>query len=85
MARIDELRLMLQALLREHRAVGDVLVHFSDSQGRPVNTHLDNRVIGMSLDQLKRVKWSVGIAGGERKHEAIRAAVLGDLGQRANH
>ena len=68
-----------QALLREHGAVGDVLLHFFDSQGRPVNTHLDKRVIGMGLDQLKRVKRSVGIAGGQRKHEAIRAAVLGGL------
>ncbi|MBN1657794.1 MAG: sugar-binding transcriptional regulator [Anaerolineae bacterium] len=65
------------AVLREHGAVGDVLLHFFDRQGRPVNTHLDNRVIGMSLDQLKRVKRRVGIAGGRRKHEAIRGAVLG--------
>lgn len=68
-----------RALLREHGAVGDVLVHFFDSQGRPVDTHLDDRVIGMSLEELKRVKRSVGVAGGKRKHEAIRAAVLGGL------
>jgi DNA-binding transcriptional regulator LsrR (DeoR family) len=66
-------------LLREHGAVGDVLVRFFDSQGRPVHTALNNRVIGMSLEQLKRVKRSVGLAGGKRKHKAIRGALLGGL------
>ena len=66
-----------QAMLREHGAVGDVLIHFFDSQGQPVNTPLDNRVIGMSLEQLKRVRRSVGVAGGKRKHEAIRGVLKG--------
>jgi len=68
-----------QAMLREHGAVGDVLAHFFDSQGRPVNTPLDDRVIGMSLEQLRRVRRSVGVAGGQRKHEAIRGALKGGL------
>jgi DNA-binding transcriptional regulator LsrR (DeoR family) len=68
-----------QAMLHEHGAVGDVLVHFFDSQGRPVNTPLDDRVIGMSLEQLKRVRRSVGVAGGKRKHEAIRGALESSL------
>ena len=68
-----------QAMLRERGAVGDVLAHFFDSQGRPVNTLLDDRVIGMSLEQLRRVRRSVGVAGGQRKHEAIRGALKGGL------
>jgi DNA-binding transcriptional regulator LsrR (DeoR family) len=36
-------------------------------------------VISMSLEQLKQVKRSVGVAGGKRKHEAIRSALLGGL------
>jgi DNA-binding transcriptional regulator LsrR (DeoR family) len=68
-----------QAMLRKRGAVGDVLVRFFDGQGRPVNTPLDDRVIGMSLDQLKRVRRSVGVAGGERKHQAIRGALEGGL------
>ena len=66
-------------MLRECGAVGDVLVHFFDRHGRSVNTALDDRVIGMSLEQLKRVRRSVGVAGGKRKHEAIRSALLGGL------
>jgi len=68
-----------QAMLRESGAVGDVLVHFFDRQGQPVNTSLDDRVIGMSLEQLKQVRRSVGVAGGRRKHEAIQSALLGGL------
>ncbi|UCD53042.1 MAG: hypothetical protein JSW27_10455, partial [Phycisphaerales bacterium] len=68
-----------QAVLRECGAVGDVLVRFFDRHGRSVNTPLDDRVIGMSLEQLKRVRRSVGVAGGKRKHEAIRGALEGGL------
>jgi DNA-binding transcriptional regulator LsrR (DeoR family) len=67
------------ALLRQQGAVGDVLARFFDSQGRPVDTPLNDRVIGMGLDQLKQVKRSVGVAGGRRKLEAVRGALLGGL------
>lgn len=64
-------------LLRESGAVGDICLRFFDREGKPVITALDNRVISMSLDRLQRVKRSVGIAGGQRKTEAIRGALRG--------
>ena len=67
------------ALLRKQGAVGDVLARFFDAQGRPVETELRQRVIGMSLEQLTHVRRSVGVAGGKRKHAAIRGALLGGL------
>lgn len=66
-------------MLRSRGAVGDICVRFFDAQGKPVLMPLDDRVISMSLEQLKRVKRSVGVAGGKRKHEAIRSALLGGL------
>jgi DNA-binding transcriptional regulator LsrR (DeoR family) len=63
--------------LRAQGAVGDICVRFFDQSGRPVWTPLNERVIGMTLEQLQRVKRSVGIAGGRRKLEAIRGALLG--------
>lgn len=66
----------LQAL-RDQGAVGDVCLRYFDAEGAPVQTPLNNRVIGMELDQLRKVKRSVGIAGGERKQAAIRGALLG--------
>ncbi len=63
--------------LRKLGAVGDVCLRFFDADGAPVQTPLNDRVVGMELDQLRQVKRSVGIAGGERKLAAIRGAALG--------
>lgn len=64
-------------VLRQHGAVGDVCLRFFDQVGKPVVTPFNERVIGMSLTQLKSVDRSVGIAGGRRKHKAIRGALAG--------
>lgn len=58
-------------------AVGDICLRFFDNEGVPVSTPLAERVIGMSLDELKRVNRVVGIAGGGRKTAAIRGALAG--------
>ena len=58
-------------------AVGDVCLRFFDSQGRPISSDVDRRVIGITGEQLQRVDRSVGVAGGERKYEAIRGAIRG--------
>ena len=57
--------------------MGDICLRFFDREGRPVVTPLNDRVISMSLAQLKGVKRSVGVAGGPRKTEAIRGAIKG--------
>jgi DNA-binding transcriptional regulator LsrR (DeoR family) len=64
-------------MLREHGAAGDICLRFFDREGRIISTPLNERVISMRLDQLKRVKRSVGVAGGPRKTEAIRGALKG--------
>jgi DNA-binding transcriptional regulator LsrR (DeoR family) len=65
--------------LRTGGAVGDVCLRFFDAAGAPVETPLNDRVIGMSLEQLKNVERTVGIAGGVRKYPAIRGALEGHL------
>ncbi|HMK96541.1 MAG TPA: sugar-binding transcriptional regulator [Acidimicrobiales bacterium] len=60
-------------------AVGDICVHFFDGQGRDVTSALNDRVVGMSLDQLRRVPRTIGIAGTQQKWEAIRGALEGRL------
>lgn len=66
----------LQAL-GKRGAVGDVCLRFFDADGKPVASDVDRRVIGVTLDQLRRVDRSVGVAGGERKYHAIRGALRG--------
>ena len=66
-------------MLRKQGAVGDICLRFFDAHGKPVLTPLNDRVISMSLDQLGKVKRSVGIAGGRRKFTSIRGALEGHL------
>ncbi|MBO0794098.1 MAG: RNA polymerase subunit sigma-70, partial [Ktedonobacteraceae bacterium] len=64
-------------MLRVAGAVGDICLRFFDASGTPVTTPLNDRVIGMKLDQLRQVKRAVGIAGGQQKISAIRGALQG--------
>ena len=66
-----------RAWLHSQGAVGDVCLRYFDEQGKPVQSLLNERVIGMSLEQVSKVKRSVGIAGGKRKVAAIRGALRG--------
>lgn len=58
-------------------AVGDVCMRFFDENGKSLKTNLDKRIIGISADQLKKISRRVAVAGGARKHKAIRAALEG--------
>ncbi|MCB1621298.1 MAG: sugar-binding transcriptional regulator [Thiothrix sp.] len=61
--------------LAEAGAVGDMSLRFFDHNGRTIRTPLDERVIGISLEELSRVERVVGLAGGESKTEAIVGAL----------
>ena len=63
--------------LAELGAVGDICQRFFDADGKPVDSPVDDRVIGMGFDQMSRVPRVVGAAGGARKTEAIWAAAIG--------
>ena len=63
--------------LGEAGAVGDVCLRFFDAEGTLVESDLNDRVLGISPEQLLRVERRIGVAGGARKYAAIRAAVLG--------
>ena len=43
----------------------------------PVESSFDQRVIGISREDIMRVPRRIGVAGGVEKTDAIRAAVLG--------
>ncbi len=64
-------------LLREYGAVGDICLRFFDAEGNPVLTSLNDRVIGLSLEQLRSIPRAVGIAGGRNKLAAIHGALVG--------
>ncbi len=66
-----------QAELRALGAVGDVCFRFFDEDGQQVRTKIDQRLIGIGYAELLKVPRRIGVAGGERKFTAIRAALRG--------
>jgi DNA-binding transcriptional regulator LsrR (DeoR family) len=52
-------------------------MRFFDAAGRPVRTALDERVVGIDGETLRQIPRRIGVAGGTRKRDAIRAALLG--------
>ncbi|MFV0332550.1 MAG: sugar-binding transcriptional regulator [Tropicimonas sp.] len=63
------------AELAEAGAVGDMSLRFFDAEGKIVKTPLDERVIGMPLEELARVDRVIALAGGPTKTEAIQGAL----------
>jgi DNA-binding transcriptional regulator LsrR (DeoR family) len=56
-------------------AVGDIALRFFDAEGAPVQSALDERILGITTEQLHRAPRVVAVAGGPGKVEAIHAAL----------
>jgi DNA-binding transcriptional regulator LsrR (DeoR family) len=63
--------------LRALNAVGDICFRFFDADGALIESSLDNRVMGISAAQFFRIPRRIGVAGGEHKFDAVRAAARG--------
>jgi DNA-binding transcriptional regulator LsrR (DeoR family) len=63
--------------LADHGAVGDVCLNFFDAEGGHVETELVERTLGIDEATLKAIPRRIGVAGGARKHAAIRGALIG--------
>jgi DNA-binding transcriptional regulator LsrR (DeoR family) len=61
--------------LAEAGAVGDISLRFFDRNGKAVKTPLDERVIGIPLEDLERVDRVIALAGGFKKTAAIAGAL----------
>jgi DNA-binding transcriptional regulator LsrR (DeoR family) len=59
-------------------AVGDVCLRYFDAEGVPVSSPLDDRIVGIPTDVLRKVPRRIGVAGGLRKVDAIRGAISGN-------
>ena len=58
-------------------AVGDIALRFFDGDGRPMEHGVNDRTIGLSLQQMQRIPRRIGVAGGDGKFDVIRGALLG--------
>jgi DNA-binding transcriptional regulator LsrR (DeoR family) len=60
-------------------AVGDIALHFFDGDGRAVEHEINDRIIGLDLEQIKKIPRVIGVAGGAEKVAVIRAALRGKI------
>ncbi|MDL2236896.1 sugar-binding transcriptional regulator [Christensenellaceae bacterium OttesenSCG-928-K19] len=66
-------------IIMENQAVGDIIGHFFNIEGKRVSGRLDESMIGLDLDSLKEKKVRIGIAVGEEKASAIIGALRGGI------
>lgn len=59
------------------RAVGDIVSRFIDENGQIVNQDLDNRTIGIDLENLRQKDYSILVAGAKKKLISIHGALTG--------
>jgi len=67
------------ARLKNNGAAGDICLRFYNAEGLPADDDLDNRTIGLTLNQIRSIRRVIGVAGGEYKVKAIRAALESKL------
>ncbi len=58
-------------------AVGDILSRYYDIEGNICNININSRIIGIDLEILKKVPYSIALAGGSYKIKAIIGALRG--------
>lgn len=58
-------------------AIGDINGHFFDADGEPVASELDERLVGLTIRDIKNLPLTVGVATGAKKHDAIKALLKG--------
>lgn len=61
--------------LIEKGAVGDISLRFFNKYGEKVESSLEEKLIGISLPEIKKVDNVIAIAGGNQKFEAILGAL----------
>lgn len=64
-------------LLGMKGAVGDILSHFIDKNGNLIENDYESRLISTSLSTIKELDNVIGVAAGENKIPAIKAALIG--------
>lgn len=59
--------------------VGDIGLHFYDSHGEPLYSEIEERLVGASVTDYRRIERVVGVAGGADKYHAILGGIRGKL------
>ncbi len=62
-------------VMQEQDAVGDICGRFIDKDGNLIEAEFYDRMISISLDQIKKIKRVIAVAGGIEKTRAVIAAM----------
>lgn len=65
--------------LMQRGAVGDINLHYFNERGEKVDSDIEDRIVGVSIDDIKKIRHIVGVAGGSAKLMAISGALAGKL------
>ena len=66
-------------LLKRKGAVGDMLMHFIDSNGNLVDDEIEERIISTKLEKIRENDYVIVAAGGEDKFQIIHTAITHGL------
>lgn len=64
--------------LKQKGAVGDILGRFFDINGEPVESNINDLIVGLNLEEIKNSGKVIGFAGGENKVKSIYGALQGE-------
>jgi DNA-binding transcriptional regulator LsrR (DeoR family) len=78
---VEQLRLSSTELAAFHAAdlAGDICARFYDRQGRPYLGAANDRILGIDLEELRRIPTVMGIATGREKAPGLAGALNGGL------
>jgi DNA-binding transcriptional regulator LsrR (DeoR family) len=67
----------VESITENPQAAGELLLHVIDTSGKPLDLNLNQRIVGLELDSLKKIPLTIGIAASEEKVKPIVAALKG--------
>jgi len=65
--------------LEKKGAVGDISLQFINKNGELIEDDVNERIIGISIEDIKNISRVIGIAGGDNKITTVKAALKGQL------
>ncbi|KKL05889.1 hypothetical protein LCGC14_2601530 [marine sediment metagenome] len=66
-------------ILHRKGAVGNIVGQFSDIEGNIIDCDLHKRIVAFPIEELRKMKNVIGVAGGKNKIEAILGALQGNF------
>ncbi len=74
----ESMQVEIKKLIKEKNAAGEIFSRYFDSAGEPIHiSALEDTVIGLSLEDLRHIPLTIGVAGGIEKTRAIVGALRG--------